>query len=570
MAVRGGTYASTPCNERKGYSTDDYGTSRVVVSVSPTRLRERGLVVVIALLVTTSVLGAAFGPAAVSGASQKADVVFVFDKTGSMDTQAAALKDEVEDVASELDSSGVDARYALVTYEGADNTEVRQQLTSDTQALKDELDFSTEGATENASHGIHFSLDNLEFRDDARKIFVVITDEDDDGSADSRTRALERLDAEGACLVAVSPEPLFDSVGDELKTMAEQVECGQWTDIESESFTTVVTNLVDIIEDVTGGSTDDTVVGAKFEVVDASVNETTVYVGEPVRVTVTVENVGGSVGTYDAMLSTITEVHFSDDVELSGGESHTFTTTVTFGDIGAHDLQLNHRTFTTVDVERPPPDLLDPADVDLVETHLTRSTVVAGGSYDVVTVVENTGGEPGRAKLAFSGTASNATNGTSNGTTTVNRTVVLAPGETAAVHHTETTTSNLSGTTTHAWNVSVGANATRAGDVTVLPTEDAESGVVDAFARPSTVGPGAAYEVTAVLHNAADEEQLFTLHFAAQDGSSETKLVWVDAGQTVEFSETYTAPDEAGTVDWTVNGEPAVVTVSENETAGAT
>lgn len=518
----------------------------------------RGATTVVALLVTTAVLGTALGPAA--AATKKADIVFVFDKTGSMDEQAAALKDEIENVTAEMDAAGIDARYALVTYEGADNTEVRLQLISDTQALEDELGFSTEGGTENVSHGIQVGLD-LDFREDAKKIVVVITDEDDDGSDDSRARTIDRLNAESACLVSVSPEFYLGSVDDELKTMAEQVDCGRWTDIESGSFTDVVTDVVDIIEEVTGDAPAG--VGANFEVTEATAEETTAYLGETVNVRFTVENTGGSSGEYDALLTTMGEIHYTDEAEIGVGESRTFTATVSFDELGTHNLRLNHRAFATVTVERPPPAPLGAADVELVDAHVTRSTVLAGESYDVVSVVENVGNGPGQVSVAFADDVS--TNGTSNGSST--ETVVLDSGETAEVRHTAT---HGAATTTHAWSVSAaGSNATHAGNVTVLSADDAESGVVDAFTAPRTVETGETYDVTAVVHNAADEEQLFVVTFAAQDGVSETKMLWVDAGDTVEFAASYTASGGAGTVDWTVNGVPTAVIVTGNGTAAA-
>lgn len=519
----------------------------------------QGLATLVAVLVVTSVLVVGIGPVGTaSGATQKADVVFVFDETGSMGTQADALKDEVENVANELDSSGIDARYGLVTYEDIDQTAVDTELSDDPADLVAGLDeFDTFGGTEHASHAINFALAEMDYRSDAQKIIVVITDEDDDSSSSVRDTAITNLNEQNACLVAVSPDNDDD---DEMKWVSQQVDCGDWTDIGSTSFTTVVTDLIGIIEEVTG---DGPTVAADFEVVEKPTDPITAYVGEPVTAEFVVENQGGGTGTYHALLTTMNAVHYSERVELAPGESHTFAPDVAFDEIGSYNLRLNYRTLATVEVEQQPPDPLDPADIELVDATVTRSTVWDGESYDVVAVVENVGNETGQAPVTFSDAP---TNGSANATVNVTESVVLDPGETAEVRHTVSVEDGPAEATTGSWYV----NDVHAGSVTVLPADEVESGVVDAYTVPQSVAPGEEYEVVSVLHNAADEEQLFSL-YVAEEGEEwgSLSMVWVGAGETVEISRTYTAPDEAGSVVWQVNDRSTELTVVENATVAA-
>lgn len=528
---------------------------------------------VVALLLVTSVLVIGIGPVGtVSGASQKADVVFVFDKTGSMDTQAAALKEEVENVANELDSSGIDARYGLITYESASNTGVVVSLTDDTQALQDGLEFSTEGGTEDASDAINFALDEMNYRSDAQKIIVVITDEDDDSSALTRDSAITNLNDAGACLVAVSPN--IDS-SDELKSMSERADCGDWTDIGSTSFTTVVTDLIGIIEDVTG---DSPAAMPDFQVASSSVNSTTAHVGEPISAEIVVENQGSRSGSYHALITTMNEIHYSERVELAPGESHTFTPTLTFAETRSYNVRLNYKTFATIDVIPRPPAPLEAADVELVDASVPRSTTWAGDSYDVITTVENVGDRRGEAIVTFAhnvtnGTnatnATNVTNATATDTVVATESVYLDPGETADIRHTVTVDSSPAAPTPYGWNVSLqGGNATTSGSVTVMSTDQVESGLVDAYAKPRTVAPGEEYAVVALLHNPDESAQLVTLSYAGP-GEDALRMVWVGPGETIEVDQSYTAPTDVASLEHQVNDRTVSVTVTGNETTAA-
>lgn len=309
----------------------------------------RPFAVLLALLVLTSSLAAFAAPAA---AASKADVVFVFDRTGSMSDERDALKQEIRDVADSLSASGIDARYALVAYEsdGAD-TEVLQGFTSDAGDLKDALGFSFFGGTEDASDAINTTVrDELNFRSDASKIVVVITDEPDDSPSATRDDAINWMNEEDVTLLSVSPD---DDDDDSLKSMAERTDNGRWVDIQSGSFESVIEQIIGTIEDVAGGGegTSNADREAEFEFVNRSVNTTTVGVGEPVEVNVTVENVGDKAGEYKAVISDDLQVITRDTAEIAPGETHTFTFVLTFDEESHYGLFVNHWSIDRIVVE---------------------------------------------------------------------------------------------------------------------------------------------------------------------------------------------------------------------------
>lgn len=508
--------------------------------------RSRTLAVVWSVLVVASLLVASVafaGP--VAAQSSQADVVFVFDKTGSMDTQAAALKEEVENVAAELDAAGIDARYGLITYESRSNTEIVQPLTGDTTALEEGLGFSTEGGTENASNGILMALDDMEYRSDAQKIVVVITDEDDDGTSAKET-AIQRLDEEGACLVSVSPDNDDD---DELKTMAQEVDCGEWTDVDSESFTTVVTDLVNVIKEETDPVT--AAASPDFEVVEKSLEKSTVYTDETFTATVVVENTGDAGGTYRALVSDGIEILHSERETIGPGERHTFTTDISYAETGEYRVKINYRTLDYVTVvDRS----LGDDEIEVTGGSVPRSTVGTGESYTVTATVENVGDYSGYATVPFA----SGEDGTNSTAPVANRTLELAPGESRTVEYRATAPENGSGS-----ELSWTAAGQPLGNVSVVSAD--QVGVVDAYANATSVAPGESYEVTGVIYNPDDEAHLYTVAVGDEAGEPDAfRMVEVGPGESVHASWTVEAPSEAGegTETWWFNGGSTAVDVT--------
>lgn len=519
--------------------------------------RSKALAVVWSVLVATSLLGAtaAFaGPVAAQSSSQ-ADVVFVFDKTGSMNEEAAALKDEVENAAAELDSSGVDARYGLITYESDTNTEIRLDFTNDTQALKDELEFGTGGGTEDASDAILLALNNMSWRSDAKKIVVVITDEDDDSPAETRQKAIQQLNEQNACLLVVAGQETIND--NDLRKMAQDAECGSWTDIgsDTETFTNAVKDVIDTIKEVAPPVEEvaPTVVGANpdFEVVEKSTDKSTVYTHETFNASVVVENTGSGDGSYHALITDSGRVIHSEHVSIPAGNQKTVTTEASYPNTGEYRVTINYRTLGYVKVvDRP----LQDDEINVTGGEVPRSTVGTGESYTVTATVENVGPYPGYATVPFA----SGDNGTNSTSSVASRTVQLDPGESKTVSYEATAPEDAAGSEL-TWT----ADGQRLGNVSVEGFE--ESGVVEAYANASSVAPGDAYDVTAVVYNPGDESNVFTVTIGNESGSANAfRLVEVGPGESVHATWTKEAPADAGqgTATWWFNGEAASVDVA--------
>jgi len=155
------------------------------------------------------------------GGSEPIDIAFVFDDTGSMGGEIDDMKANVRDFADNIESSGFDARYSLVSFK--DDVEVDQGFTGDVDTFKSAVDaLSASGGAdipEDNYDAIDTALD-LSYRADAEKVVVDITDApahyEGDGSGVTNFTLEEIADhirAEGATFVAVAPSA--DEVGDE-------------------------------------------------------------------------------------------------------------------------------------------------------------------------------------------------------------------------------------------------------------------------------------------------------------------------------------------------------------------
>ncbi len=514
------------------------------------------VVVVTLLLVSVALSAVVFaGPAAAQSEGQ-ADVVVLFDRSGSMDEVADDLQNETENLADELDSEGIDARYALITYDdqGDELTEVRQTFTSDTEDFKDSLDFDTPGGTENASNAILLAFDELDFRSDAQKIVVVITDEDDDGYEQAGETAINRLNDEDATLVAVS-EPEADSGYSEEETLRhmaeEQADSGEWTDIGAASFTDVIADLIDVIKEETTTTTSDGT-GPNFDIVEKSVEKDTVYPGEEVTATAVVENTGAS-GTFDAFVTTTRRVMYNEEVEIDSDDSHRFEIPVSFDSIGSYLLRIDGESLARVTVEEQP---LNGDNIEIHDPSVKRSVVGPGESYNVSAVVENVGNRSGTAVVQF-----NAADNSSNSTTMGTESAALAPGESTTVTYEATAADDLSADRNRSWSV----NNESAGNVTILAGDDLSTGVIDAYATPAEVRPGEEYEAVGVVYNPTDERQMKAVGFTPDNGGSPAlRYVWVDANSAVEVTHTRTAPEDAeGSIGWRFNTQELEIPVVE-------
>jgi hypothetical protein len=490
--------------------------------------RRRSIAVVFTTLLVVSLLTTAAFAGTTAAQSDSADIVFVFDKTDSMDPHREALQDDIGNVAEEFESKGIDARYGLVTYEEDWNTEVRQPLTSDTGELEESLNFETSGNMENASHGIQTALD-MEYRDDAQKIVVVITNEDDDGANNNtavKERALQRVNDENACLVAFSPDS--DRDYNDLNTYTEEVDCGHWSNFETESFTDVAAVIE---EEATSEPERQTTrySSPDFEVIEKSLSNTTVYTDETFTAEVVVKNEGSAGGTYHALITDMDQSLYSERVDIEPGETHTFSAPISYAEVDRHSIRINHRFLDHVTVEERQ---LADENVAVSEGAVKRSVVMPDESYEVSATVENTGNHSGYATVPFA-----AGEDANNTIHVANETVYLASGETTTVTHEATADANATGTN-RTWTV----ENTTLGNVSVLDGNDSQVGI-DAYATPEAVTPNESYDVTGVVYNNANESRMLAVNVAPEHGKlGSLRMVTVNPGESVAVRHSAQAP----------------------------
>ena len=230
-----------------------------------------GVAVGFALLMVLSVALSTVGFAGAAAAqSQQADVVFVWDVSGSMDDEADDLISETKTLASELDSSGVDAQFGVVFMDKNFNgPSVEQDLTSDTTKIDSALEgVESNYGNETASEGILTALNDISYREGSRKVIVVFTDCQDLNGADTRDTAISELNKANAYLVSVSPDeneyncpgaddPTGVDKEDELKYLAEErADNGIWSDIDI-PFKDVVKDIIGAVQQATGGDSEE-------------------------------------------------------------------------------------------------------------------------------------------------------------------------------------------------------------------------------------------------------------------------------------------------------------------------
>ncbi|MBN1561427.1 VWA domain-containing protein, partial [candidate division KSB1 bacterium] len=147
-------------------------------------------------------------------AAAKADIVFVFDVTGSMDDEISALKERSLAFADALASRGIDYRLGLVTF--SDDVEVINDFTADANAFKTWISGMVASgggdSNENALEAIEAAT-RLSYRSNTLRIAILITDADyheagegGDGSTDQTTDSIiELLNASQITMNVVGP-----------------------------------------------------------------------------------------------------------------------------------------------------------------------------------------------------------------------------------------------------------------------------------------------------------------------------------------------------------------------------
>lgn len=158
------------------------------------------------LLSALAVAATAFGVAAPSQAAIVADIMWVVDTSGSMGDDIAQVKLRISEFDSIMLANGVDARYGLVRYGGAPS--LIQDLTTISDFTRAGGPFTTltanGGSTEDGSLALQTAL-TASYRSNAVRNLILVTDEDDDNSANRAALATE--------LAATAENELINIIG---------------------------------------------------------------------------------------------------------------------------------------------------------------------------------------------------------------------------------------------------------------------------------------------------------------------------------------------------------------------
>ena len=133
------------------------------------------------------------------------DLVFIIDRSGSMGDDINDIKNNAYKLAKDLKNLGVDARFALITFGlNPDDARIDLSFTDDVSKLKQALDsIVIDGGTEWSFDGIMEAF-KLNFRSTAQKVFIVVTDEDDQSQSKYTIEEVaNKVKSEGVFLVLV-------------------------------------------------------------------------------------------------------------------------------------------------------------------------------------------------------------------------------------------------------------------------------------------------------------------------------------------------------------------------------
>ena len=244
----------------------------------------------------------------------------------------------------------------------------------------------------------------------------------------------------------------------------------------------------------------------ELAVTEATVEESTITVGESVEVTATVENAGDEEGTFHAELRVDGTIVDTRDVTVAAGETETVTFEPTFEEPGEYELSVSDTRAGTVTVESPPPEF------EITEASLEETTVTVGETVHGVVTVENVGGREGTFTVELR----------IDGEVVGTHEMTIAPGEEESE--------------TFRWRFDepgeyeVSLNGTTAGVVTVV--RPAEFEVRDASIAETKARVGEPIEATATVENVGGQEGTYTAELEHDGEVVAAEDVTVPAGET--------------------------------------
>ncbi|MFB6101768.1 MAG: vWA domain-containing protein [Haloplanus sp.] len=196
---------------------------------------------------------------------RQADIVFVFDDTGSMFEEIDDLQNNITSFINDVESAGIDARYALISFKDVVETDLDFTTSaSDVQSAVNALSASGGGdGPEDNLDALGVATRNLtpdsgpalsSYRSGAQRIIIDITDatghEEGDGSGFTNyTQGDIEGFLSGYTYYAVSPTDPWGTEVDK-RDIANNLSNGTWLELSS-SGANLDTVLTDLVEDIT-------------------------------------------------------------------------------------------------------------------------------------------------------------------------------------------------------------------------------------------------------------------------------------------------------------------------------
>jgi len=254
------------------------------------------------------------------------DIAIVFDTTGSMGEEISGAKSAILDFTDEIDASGVDARYALVTFK--DDVTVNQDFTSDASTMKSAVDpLSAAGGSripEDSYDALSTTVNDLERRSSARLVVIHVTDapshyrgDGSDVSDLTRSEAASQLNGANAKYILAGPtaEDYFSPPDDEGNVTAlarEDVTDSEFVRLASGDFGDLLTDeIASAVTEAAGGTTV-TLAPGESTTVEFSVSTSDLATGD-YSVSVSSEDDSGSTTTTISASGAFDPAMYDDD-----------------------------------------------------------------------------------------------------------------------------------------------------------------------------------------------------------------------------------------------------------------
>ncbi|ETR72496.1 MAG: hypothetical protein OMM_01665 [Candidatus Magnetoglobus multicellularis str. Araruama] len=159
------------------------------------------------------------------GYSKIADIVIIHDDSGSLDDEAAQVKENINLFVNNLSQSGIDYRIGLLPYGGSGKFSDPKGtilhngiLSSETDTFLNDVDqMQFDGGTENAFCALELAIESIVWRPSTQKVIILVTDEgpDPDGCPLPEAEIIEALCQSNIVVyVLTDGQQEFDGIAD--------------------------------------------------------------------------------------------------------------------------------------------------------------------------------------------------------------------------------------------------------------------------------------------------------------------------------------------------------------------